>query len=150
LVRASSLGLARRVPTGWGGKGQGQGLRRAARVAVPPAGVFLPRRRVGTGKAGGYLGTWVMWCYTGGMKTIRRVQTGLRIEKRLLKVLKGLAENFDISLAELVEAITLHAFENRPPFSTATLEKISRLKAVYDLDLVADDSHSLSEEKPPT
>ena len=35
-------------------------------------------------------------------KMIERVQTGIRIEKRLLKVLKGLAEHLDISLAELI------------------------------------------------
>ena len=32
------------------------------------------------------------------MRTIERTQTGVRIEKRLLKVLKGLAEHADMSL----------------------------------------------------
>ncbi|HHZ10514.1 MAG TPA: hypothetical protein GX405_17225 [Rhizobiales bacterium] len=79
------------------------------------------------------------------MKQIERVQTGVRIEKRLLKVLKGLAEHLDISVAELLESIALHSFEGRPPFSTATMEKIRQLKVVYDLDLSAEDSHRLSE-----
>ena len=78
-------------------------------------------------------------------KTIERVQTGVRIEKRILKVLKGLAEQLDISLGDLLEGMTLHCFEGKPPFSDATLEKIAQLKAVYDLDLSASDSHKLHE-----
>lgn len=80
------------------------------------------------------------------MKQIERVQTGLRLEKRLLKVLKGLAECLDISVAELIEGIALHALEGRaPPFSPALLARIEGLKAVYDLDLTAADAHHLSE-----
>ena len=78
-------------------------------------------------------------------KTIERVQTGVRLEKRLLKVLKGLAEHLDMSLGDLLEGIALHAFENKPPFSQGTLKKISQLKDVYDLDLSAADSHTLKE-----
>lgn len=78
-------------------------------------------------------------------KTIERVQTGVRIEKRLLKVLKGLAEHLDISLGDLLEGMALHCFENRPPFSDETLKKIEQLKAVYDLDLSAADSHQLQD-----
>jgi len=78
-------------------------------------------------------------------KSIERVQTGIRIEKRLLKVLKGLAEHLDLSVGDLIEGMALHAFENKPPFSEETLAKISQLKDVYDLDLSADDSHRLKE-----
>ena len=78
-------------------------------------------------------------------KTIERVQTGIRIEKRLLKVLKGLAEHLDISLAELIEGMSLHCFEGKPPFSDETLGKIAQLKSVYDLDLTASDSHNTQE-----
>ena len=78
-------------------------------------------------------------------KTIERVQTGVRLEKRLLKVLKGLAEALDISLAELIEGMVLHGFENKPPFSEETLAKIAQLKAVYGLELTAADSHDLQE-----
>ncbi len=81
------------------------------------------------------------------MKKIERVQTGLRIEKRLLKVLKGLAEHLDLSVAEVIEGMSLHAFEGKAPFSQTTLEKIEQLKAVYDLDLTAEDSHALSEKE---
>ncbi len=79
------------------------------------------------------------------MKRIQRVQTGLRIERRVLKVLKGLAEHLDISVAELVEALALHAFEGKAPFSPETIRKIAQLKTVYDRDLTAADSHALQE-----
>jgi hypothetical protein len=76
---------------------------------------------------------------------IERVQTGVRIEKRLLKVLKGLAELKDISLGDLLEGIVLHAFEGKAPFSKETLEQIAELKKIYKLTLRANDSHRLRE-----
>jgi predicted DNA-binding ribbon-helix-helix protein len=78
-------------------------------------------------------------------REIERVQTGVRLEKRLLKVLKGLAESLDLSLGDLLEGMALHAFENKPPFSAATLKKIADLKRIYELDLTAADSHQLRE-----
>ncbi|WP_298818756.1 hypothetical protein [uncultured Roseibium sp.] len=78
-------------------------------------------------------------------KKIERVQTGVRLEKRLLKVLKGLAEHLDISLGDLIEGMALHCFENKPPFSKETIGKIQQLKSVYDLALSAEDSHKLKE-----
>jgi len=78
---------------------------------------------------------------------IDRVQTGIRIEKRLLKVLKGLAEHLEISVGDLIEGITLHSFENKPAFSTETLTKIAQLKQVYDLDWTAEDSHAHKDAK---
>jgi hypothetical protein len=77
---------------------------------------------------------------------IERVQTGVRMEKRMLKVLKALAEYHDFSLGELLEGIVLHAFENKPPFSPETLQKIAQLKAVYGMDYDARASHRLAEE----
>jgi hypothetical protein len=79
------------------------------------------------------------------VKTVERVQTGVRIERRLLKVLKGLAEQLDLSLGDLLEGIVLHAFEGKPPFGKATLERIAALKGVYGLDLTSKDSHTLRE-----
>ena len=76
---------------------------------------------------------------------VERVQTGVRMEKHLLKVLKGLAELKDLSLGDLLEGIVLHAFENKTPFSTATLKEIEKLKDVYGLKLKATDSHHLKE-----
>jgi len=79
------------------------------------------------------------------MKTIERVQTGVRVEKRILKVLKGLAEYLDISLGDLIEGVVLHAFEGKAPFSEATLAQIAKLKSVYGLELTAADAHHLVE-----
>jgi hypothetical protein len=78
-------------------------------------------------------------------RTIQRVQTGVRIEKRLLKVLKALAEQLDMSLGDLLEGMALHCFEGTAPFSDTTHGKIEKLKDVYELDLSAEDSHKLDE-----
>ncbi|MFK8015482.1 MAG: hypothetical protein AB8G17_08570 [Gammaproteobacteria bacterium] len=78
--------------------------------------------------------------------TIERVQTGVRIEKRLLKVLKALAEYHDMSLGDLLEGIVLHSFDNKTPFGGETLARIAKLRDVYDLDLRAEDSHTLLED----
>ena len=78
-------------------------------------------------------------------RTIERIQTGVRLEKRLLKVLKGLAESLDLSLGDLLEGIALHALENKPPFGRSTLDKIAQLRRVYGFDLTAADSHRLRE-----
>ena len=79
-------------------------------------------------------------------KPVERVQTGLRLERRLLKVMKGVAELHEIGLGDLVEGVMLHAFEGKSPFGPATLERIAQLRSVYDLDLTAADSHRLMEE----
>lgn len=80
------------------------------------------------------------------MKTIERIQTGVRIEKRMLKVLKGLAEYLDISLGDLIEGIVLLAFEGETPFGEATRGQIDKLKQVYGLELTAADAHRLIEQ----
>ena len=79
------------------------------------------------------------------MVQVERVQTGLRMERNTLKVLKGLAEYLDLSLGDLVEGIVLHAFEGKAPFTATTLSKIDQLKAVYGLTLTAADAHNLEE-----
>ena len=78
-------------------------------------------------------------------KLVERAQTGVRIEKSLLKVLKGLAEYCDLTLGDLLEGILLHAFEGKAPFSEQTLAAIRDLKTVYGCDLTAADSHQLTE-----
>jgi len=78
-------------------------------------------------------------------KIVERAQTGVRIEKSLLKVMKALAEYCDITLGDLLEGIVLHAFEGKAPFSDETLEAISNLKKIYGCDLTAADSHHLEE-----
>ena len=48
---------------------------------------------------------------------VERVQTGIRLEKRILKVLKAVADLKDITLGDLIEGTALHAFETKAPFS---------------------------------
>jgi hypothetical protein len=79
---------------------------------------------------------------------IVRVQTGVRMEKRMVKVLKALAEYHDLSLGELLEGIVLHAFANRPPFSSDTLQRIVQLKQVYGMEYDVAMSHRLTEDAP--
>ena len=95
----------------------------------------------------------ILW-YTGTMNNVdkppivaERVQTGVRIEKCLLKVLKGLAELEDMTLGDLLEGIVLHAFEGKAPFSPETLKDIDKLRSIYGLTLKAADSHQLKERR---
>jgi hypothetical protein len=76
---------------------------------------------------------------------IERVQTGVRIEKRILKVLKAFAEYHDMTLGDVLEGIVLHAFDGKTPFSAASLERIRELKKFYELDLDSSASHRLKE-----
>lgn len=76
---------------------------------------------------------------------IRRVQTGIRMEKRILKVLKGFAEYHDMTLGDLLEGIVLHVFDGKTPFSPASLAQIADLKKFYGLDLDSGASHHLVE-----
>lgn len=77
---------------------------------------------------------------------IERIQTGVRMEKRLVKVLKGTAEYLDMSLGDLLEGVVLHAMDGNPsPFSEETLGKIAALKKVYGLDLDSSHSHRMEE-----
>lgn len=78
-------------------------------------------------------------------RIVERIQTGVRMEKSLLKVLKGLAEYCDISMGDLLEGIVLHSFEGKTPFSKETQAAIQNLKDIYDCDLGASDSHRLKE-----
>lgn len=78
-------------------------------------------------------------------KPVERIQTGIRMEKRILKVLKGIAEYHDLYVGDLLEGICLHAFENKTPFTPQTLSRIKMLREVYHLDLTAADSHHLVE-----
>ena len=80
---------------------------------------------------------------------VQRVQTGVRLESRLLNVLKALAALKGMSLGDLLEGIVLHAFEGAVPFSPQTLTQIAELSKVYGLELTARDSHRLVETAPP-
>jgi len=71
-----------------------------------------------------------------------RTQTGLRMDRALLKVLKGLAEYLNVSLADLVEGIVLHSIEGASAITDdRTLDAIGQLRQVYGLHLTAADSH---------
>jgi len=78
---------------------------------------------------------------------VERVQTGVRMEKRLVKVLKAVAELKDMTLGDLLEGIVLHAFEGKAPFSQQTLKEIEQFRGIYGLTLRASDSHRLKEKK---
>ncbi len=82
------------------------------------------------------------------MVTIERIQTGVRMEKRLVKVLKALAEYHDLSLGDLLEGIVLHAFEGKAPFGSESVRRIAELKKIYGLDLSATHAHKLVESNP--
>jgi hypothetical protein len=76
---------------------------------------------------------------------VERVQTGVRIEKRLLKVLKGLAEFHDLTLGDLLEGIVLHSFDGKVPFGGDSRRVIVELKKLYGLNLDSSASHRMLE-----
>lgn len=80
--------------------------------------------------------------------TVQRVQTGVRMEKRILKVLKALAEYHDLTLGDLLEGIVLHAFDGKCPFQQENLQRIRELKRFYGLNLDSRASHRLVEHSP--
>ena len=82
------------------------------------------------------------------IQEVERVQTGVRLEKRILKVMKALAEYHDLTLGDLIEGIVLHAFEGKCAFGAESLKRIAELKSIYGLDLDAAFSHKLVERKP--
>jgi hypothetical protein len=79
---------------------------------------------------------------------VDRVQTGVRLERRMLKVLKAVAELKDITLGDLLEGIVLHAFEGKAPFAPQTLKEIEQFKQLYGMTLKASHSHRLKDRKP--
>jgi hypothetical protein len=74
---------------------------------------------------------------------VERTQTGVRLEKRLLKVCKALADYHDLTLGDLLEGIVLHAFDGKCAFEKKNLQLIAELKRIYGLDLDASASHRL-------
>ncbi len=100
-------------------------------------------------------GTNIPWYYNNmvhdkrpvSFVEVERVQTGVRLEKRMLKVLKAVAELKDMSLGDLLEGVVLHAFEGKAPFSSETLKEIEQFKKIYGMTLKASDSHQLKERK---
>lgn len=71
-----------------------------------------------------------------------RVQLGVRMEKSLVKVLKGLAEFNDETLGELLERIVFHSFDPvagdegescASPHSKRQLATVETLRSMYGL-----------------
>jgi hypothetical protein len=85
---------------------------------------------------------------------VERVQLGVRMEKRLVKVLKGLAELNGTSLGQLLESIVLHSFEPVPgqegemaasPHGRRALAAIADLKRIYGMEYDAHAAHQFAE-----
>jgi hypothetical protein len=82
---------------------------------------------------------------TNEKHVIERVQTGIRMEKRILKVLRAFADYNDLTLGDLIEGIVLHAFDGKCPFGETSVRRIRELKKFYGLDLDSSASHRLTE-----
>ena len=81
---------------------------------------------------------------------IERVQLGARIEKRMVKVLKALAEKADTSLGSLLEDVILHAFEGVSPYGHPDdLEMIKDFKRLYNMDYDVHASYRFAEDVQP-
>jgi hypothetical protein len=74
---------------------------------------------------------------------VERVQLGVRMEKKMVKVLKGLAEFEGVTLGQLLEKIVIHSFEpvsgqegemSASPHGKRALAAIADLKRVYGFD----------------
>jgi len=70
----------------------------------------------------------------GKLLPVQRVQVGFKMEKRMLKVLKAIAEMNDTKLGNLLEEIVLHQMEGADVFYPATINKIRLLQKVYGMD----------------
>jgi hypothetical protein len=106
-----------------------------------------PQAKYFTAIVFGILCILVHWYIMAGPIEVERIQTGVRMEKRLLKVLKAVAELKDMTLGDLLEGIVLHAFEGKSAFSAQTLKEIEQFRSIYGLTLHASDSHRLKERK---
>ncbi|MBC8139766.1 MAG: hypothetical protein H8F28_28115 [Fibrella sp.] len=90
-------------------------------------------------------------------RSVERVQIGARMEKRMVQVLKGLAEFKEMTLGELLEETVLHSFEAVPghegqqcasPHSVKSLRAIADLKKVYGMDYDTHASYDFKDEEP--
>ena len=82
---------------------------------------------------------------TAAPQEVGRVQTGVRIEKGILKVLKAIAEYHDMTLGDVIEGIVLHAFDGKPAFGAEGLARIREFRKLYHLTLDASHSHRMVE-----
>lgn len=70
-------------------------------------------------------------------ETTTKVQTGVRMEKRMVKVLKALAEYYDVSLGDFLEALVLASFAGTKPFTDDGLSRVADIMRVYGMTLGA-------------
>lgn len=77
---------------------------------------------------------------TPARRYVERVQTGVRLERRLLGVLKALADVHGITLGDLLEG--------KAPFGAESRARIRALREAFRLELTAADSHLLIERPP--
>jgi len=63
-----------------------------------------------------------------------RVQVNVRMNRRLVKVLRGAAEYFDMPFSALLENIAVTALDGQCPFDPDSLKRIEQLKKVYGFD----------------
>ncbi len=78
---------------------------------------------------------------------VQRVQLGVRMEKRLVKVLKAMAEYHDLSLGDLMEGIILHSMEGKKTFNDDSIKRIEQFKQIYGMDYDSSAAHNLTEEE---
>jgi hypothetical protein len=80
---------------------------------------------------------------------VERVQVGVRLEKRMVKVLKAVAEYFDVTLTDLLESIVLHSFEGggANAFTDEVIPKINEFKKIYAMDYGVHDNFRFSEKE---
>lgn len=78
---------------------------------------------------------------------VERVQLGVRMEKRLIKVMKAMAEYHDMTLGDLMEGIILHSMEGHSPFGEDTIQHINQFKEIYGMDYDSSAAHNFIEDK---
>ncbi len=90
-------------------------------------------------------------------QVVERVQLGVRMEKKMVKVLKGLAEFEGVTLGQMLEKIVLHSFEPVPgdegescasPHGKKALAAIADLKRVYGMEYDSHSARGFSEDEP--
>lgn len=63
-----------------------------------------------------------------------KVQLGIRMNKRLVKVLKATAEYMDMPFAALIESMAVTALQGDCFFGPDVLKQVERFKEIYGLD----------------
>ena len=93
--------------------------------------------------------------YTTSGLPVERVQLGVRMEKHMVQVLKGLAEFEGTTLGQLIENIVLHSFSAVPgeegemafsPHGKRALAAIVELKKIYGMEYDAHAAHTFRED----